>query len=112
MIEIQIKEGAAHCANPIFQINLTKEKKGNNMKKLRQSLIAGTFFDACPETTKKPSKISSFRGFLAVNNEWLLDYQDSNLDKQNQNLLCYHYTIRQCLPWMAPWGAHFSAVQS
>ena len=26
---------------------------------------------------------------------WLLDYQDSNLDKQNQNLLCYHYTIVQ-----------------
>ena len=30
-----------------------------------------------------------------------LDYQDSNLDKQNQNLLCYHYTIVQtswCFP--------------
>ena len=27
----------------------------------------------------------------------LLDYQDSNLDKQNQNLLCYHYTIVQSL---------------
>ena len=25
----------------------------------------------------------------------LLDYQDSNLGKQNQNLLCYHYTIVQ-----------------
>ena len=24
-----------------------------------------------------------------------LDYQDSNLGKQNQNLLCYHYTIVQ-----------------
>lgn len=24
-----------------------------------------------------------------------LDYQDSNLDKQNQNLLCCHYTIVQ-----------------
>ena len=24
----------------------------------------------------------------------LLSYQDSNLDKQAQNLLCYHYTIR------------------
>ena len=28
---------------------------------------------------------------------FLLDYQDSNLDKQNQNLLCYHYTIVQSL---------------
>ncbi len=26
-----------------------------------------------------------------------LDYQDSNLGKQNQNLLCYHYTIVQSL---------------
>ena len=28
---------------------------------------------------------------------WLiwLRYQDSNLNKQNQNLLCYHYTISQ-----------------
>ena len=25
----------------------------------------------------------------------LLSYQDSNLDKQNQNLMCYHYTIGQ-----------------
>ncbi len=24
-----------------------------------------------------------------------LSYADSNHDKQNQNLLCYHYTIRQ-----------------
>ena len=28
---------------------------------------------------------------------FMLDYQDSNLDKQNQNLLCYHYTIVQSL---------------
>ena len=27
----------------------------------------------------------------------LLSYADSNHDKQNQNLLCYHYTIRQSL---------------
>ncbi len=26
--------------------------------------------------------------------EWLAD-RDSNPDKQNQNLLCYHYTIGQ-----------------
>ena len=25
----------------------------------------------------------------------VLDYQDSNLEKQDQNLLCYHYTIVQ-----------------
>ena len=28
---------------------------------------------------------------------FLLDYQDSNLEKQDQNLLCYHYTIVQSL---------------
>ena len=27
----------------------------------------------------------------------LLSHEDSNLDKQNQNLLCYHYTIGQSL---------------
>ena len=27
--------------------------------------------------------------------EMRLDYQDSNLDKQNQNLLCYHYTVKK-----------------
>ncbi len=26
---------------------------------------------------------------------FLLDYPDSNQNKQNQNLLCYHYTIVQ-----------------
>ena len=25
----------------------------------------------------------------------MLSHEDSNLDKQNQNLLCYHYTIGQ-----------------
>ncbi len=38
---------------------------------------------------KKDSKFSSLFDWLA--------YQDSNLDKQNQNLLCYHYTISQYL---------------
>lgn len=26
---------------------------------------------------------------------FMLSCQDSNLDKQDQNLLCYHYTTRQ-----------------
>ena len=26
---------------------------------------------------------------------FMLSHQDSNLNKQNQNLLCYHYTMRQ-----------------
>ena len=34
-----------------------------------------------------------------------LDYQDSNLDKQNQNLLCYHYTIVQTLGFLLKSGA-------
>ena len=28
---------------------------------------------------------------------FVLSYLDSNQDKQNQNLLCYHYTIGQSL---------------
>ena len=40
---------------------------------------------------KKNKKGENFRFLLFC---WL-DYQDSNLDKQNQNLLCYHYTIVQ-----------------
>lgn len=40
------------------------------------------------KSIEKAPKDFSFRAFL-------LDYQDSNLGKQNQNLLCYHYTIVQ-----------------
>ena len=39
---------------------------------------------------KKPFSVRE-KGFFA------LSYSDSNQDKQNQNLLCYHYTIRQSL---------------
>ena len=34
---------------------------------------------------------------LSNNEAFLLFYQDSNLDKQDQNLLCYHYTIGQAI---------------
>ena len=44
---------------------------------------------------KSPSNMQ-FDGLLSLISS-LLDYQDSNLDKQNQNLLCYHYTIVQSL---------------
>ena len=42
---------------------------------------------------RKSLKRKSLEAFVGR----LLDYQDSNLDKQNQNLLCYHYTIVQTL---------------
>ena len=32
----------------------------------------------------------------------MLDYQDSNLEKQDQNLLCYHYTIVQFMQNTTP----------
>ena len=32
----------------------------------------------------------------------MLSYQDSNLDKQNQNLVCYHYTIGQSSHFRTP----------
>ncbi len=35
----------------------------------------------------------------------MLDYQDSNLGKQNQNLLCYHYTIVQTWGFLLKSGA-------
>ncbi len=47
-----------------------------------------------PFRCKKPAK-TIFAGFYPYKTGNLLDYQDSNLDKQNQNLLCYHYTIVQ-----------------
>ncbi len=31
----------------------------------------------------------------------LLSHQDSNLGKQNQNLMCYHYTMGQLFCWKA-----------
>ena len=39
--------------------------------------------------TSKHKKSLLFQGSFS------LFYQDSNLDKQDQNLLCYHYTIGQ-----------------
>ena len=38
------------------------------------------------------------RGFVVGMRVLLLSQEDSNLYKQNQNLLCYHYTMRQA-PW-------------
>ena len=40
---------------------------------------------------KNKKRLEFFESF-----SWLA-YKDSNLDKQNQNLLCYHYTISQYL---------------
>ena len=42
--------------------------------------------------TREQTKILDNR---VITEDFVLDYQDSNLDKQNQNLLCYHYTIVQ-----------------
>ena len=39
----------------------------------------------------------------------LLSYPDSNQDKQNQNLLCYHYTIRQ-LPYSPHKGLQIYSI--
>ena len=34
---------------------------------------------------------------MIIRASFWLSYQDSNLDKQNQKLLCYHYTIGQTI---------------
>ena len=69
----------------------------------------------CVYKTKEEKRISDLSndtvngmvtvlGLMALTNKRLpnvfrslstLSYADSNHDKQNQNLLCYHYTIRQ-----------------
>ncbi len=48
---------------------------------------------------------NSQRHEVAIESFCWLDYQDSNLDKQNQNLLCYHYTIVQTLRFLLKSGA-------
>ena len=49
-----------------------------------------------PQNIQKPMTRNKKASPLLSNNEaFLLFYQDSNLDKQDQNLLCYHYTIEQ-----------------
>lgn len=55
---------------------------------------AGSFRGGLFQNSKKPVNCM-FDGLLFHSDWKLLDYQDSNLDKQNQNLLCYHYTIVQ-----------------
>ena len=52
---------------------------------------AGSFRGGLFQNSKKPVNCM-FDGLLFHSDWKLLDYQDSNLDKQNQNLLCYHYT--------------------
>ena len=47
--------------------------------------------DQIPHHNIKIGKPLIIKGFPI----FMLSYQDSNLDKQNQNLLCYHYTIGQ-----------------
>ncbi len=62
-------------------------------KKLLTPELVSRFFVSVSENNEKapkPVRLGAFQLFL-------LDYQDSNLDKQNQNLLCYHYTIVQSL---------------
>ena len=42
-------------------------------------------------------------------NNWL-GYPDSNQEKQNQNLLCYHYTISQSAAFIAKSGAKVDII--
>ena len=45
-----------------------------------------------------PALIDALRARSLCPEEQILADQDSNLDKQNQNLLCYRYTIAQRPP--------------
>ena len=46
----------------------------------------------CEKFEKQKKPFNTLKGFFC-----LLSHQDSNLDRQNQKLQCYHYTIRQSL---------------
>ena len=69
-----------------------------NRKEIWQKIlqIAITVHTAIATTFEVTSCIGS-NTKRAVNHHCplVLDYQDSNLEKQDQNLLCYHYTIVQ-----------------
>ncbi len=48
----------------------------------------------------KEAMVTNYKSHLIVTFiVFLLPDQDSNLDKQNQNLLYYHYTIRQLIEY-------------
>ena len=66
-------------------------------------LLAQIFLSLCPSVGSNPFVLVFLNGFLTKNTAdrtdqlcfLMLSYQDSNLDRQNQKLQCYHYTIRQ-----------------
>ena len=64
-------------------LNIPIDTHLNGLKLVLSAAIGGAY-----TTEKRSSKCSTFS---------LLSHEDSNFDKQNQNLLCYHYTIGQSL---------------
>lgn len=50
-----------------------------------------------PLSYKKKLKYSRIQAIKHSSIFFLLSHQDSNLGKQNQNLMCYHYTMGQSL---------------
>ena len=52
----------------------------------------------CEKFEKQKKPFNTLKGFFC-----LLSHQDSNLDRQNQKLQCYHYTMRQSfVAWGVP----------
>ena len=49
----------------------------------------------CKKKQKKPYRNKNGDSFRIGNRLRKLGYSDSNQEKQDQNLLCYHYTIAQ-----------------
>ena len=50
-------------------------------------------FQYCPKMRKTRNRGNSCEFFLQTS--YVLSYPDSNQDKDDQNVLCCHYTIRQ-----------------
>gem|GEM_PF-5562700 len=60
------------------------------MLELRIGIFSSLKSKASMEIATKTKKTASKKGFLLV-------YQDSNLERLNQNQMCYHYTIDQIM---------------
>ena len=96
------KRATPRVAGNVFFRNYTGESFQNSRNGKRKELpIPAEKFPAFSSeystTIRKtcPRPINEKGKHIICTSPFQLDYQDSNLDKQNQNLLCCHYTIVQ-----------------
>ena len=78
----------AYLAGQVAKVDLP-EKDEEFLRKKILEMYANPVINYIKATAQQ--KKEKPQGFLF----FLLSHEDSNFDKQNQNLLCYHYTIGQ-----------------